>query len=72
MDKELEEQINSLTEKFKIKVTKLVQQATSKALKDQAKSFKEELKMASTIHSKVQKTTKQSSKPRKKGGYDSD
>ena len=74
MDKELEEQINSLSEKFKIKVTKLIQQATSKAVKEQAKSFKEELKIASTINSKVQKTTKQikPNKQRKKSGYDSD
>ena len=69
MDKDLEEQINSLTEKFKIKITKLVQQATSKALKEQAKSFKEELKMASVVTSKAQKMTKTS---RKKSNYDSD
>jgi hypothetical protein len=67
MDKDLEEQINNLTEKFKVKITKLVQQATSKALKEQAKSFKEEIKLT-TKNQKPQKNVKKTNR----NGYISD
>ena len=48
LDKDLEEQIDKLVFDFRNKITKIVTKHSNKILKEQAKSFKEELKLSSS------------------------
>lgn len=64
-DNNLDEQIDKIISDLKVKITKLVQKTTTKLLKEQSRSFKDELKTKNSG-----KNTQVRSKKSK--GYDTD
>jgi hypothetical protein len=72
MSDELEEQLDKMFTDFRIKVLKLVSKNRTKILKDQAKSFKDELRFASSPNRKIvtQQTTVSRPSQRKVTKYD--
>ena len=77
LDRETEAQIEKLVDDFRNKITRIVLKNSSKLLKEQAKYFKDEMKMSSSPARKSQVSSKPVvpvvvSKSRKKRDYDTD
>jgi hypothetical protein len=77
LDRETEAQIEKLVDDFRNKITRIVLKNSSKLLKEQAKFFKDEMKMSSSPVRKSQVSSKPVvpvvvSKSRKKRDYDTD
>ena len=77
LDRETEAQIEKLVDDFRNKITRIVLKNSSKLLKEQAKFFKDEMKMSSYPVRKSQVSSKPVfpvvvSKSRKKRDYDTD